>query len=209
MLQRCKIFYLSIGILFLLTSALCVQGKNKTKHAHPKNKVTIGFQTGKEYSFGNTSIRQGKLQQYNKTGIVLRKPLSNHFKAEAGISYATPPSQCCVSNIYGTNQKIGSTLTLPATIQYYMLPKCCKLQPYIGTGLQYNFNGKNIVSPFTGEGSKIPAGSAADTKYISIVFTQGVTFEINTRIQITQSFDFVPAADKTIGIDLGIGYTLP
>ena len=49
-----------------------------------------------------------------------------------------------------------------------------------------------------------------ETKYITILFTQGVTFEVNTKIQVTQSFHFIPSnTNSVIGIDLGIGYKLP
>ena len=50
----------------------------------------------------------------------------------------------------------------------------------------------------------------ADTKYITILFTQGVTFEVNTKIELTQSFHFIPTnTTNIIGIDLGIGYKIP
>jgi len=52
--------------------------------------------------------------------------------------------------------------------------------------------------------------SIKDTKYISILFTQGVIFEVSTKIQVNQSFHFIPESNaKRIGIDLGVGYQLP
>ena len=50
----------------------------------------------------------------------------------------------------------------------------------------------------------------SDTKYITIVFTQGVTFEVNTKIEVSQSFHFIPENNNTvIGINLGVGYKIP
>ena len=143
--------------------------------------------------------------------IVLRKPINAHFKAEAGLSYSA--FQNGSSTSFGSNnplQKV-SKFSLPITLQYYFLPEKSKVRPYCGAGLQYNFNANgNAISPFNSDGRNEYVPQTGN-KYISIIFTQGITFEINTKIQVTQSFHFIPDNNnnKTFGIDLGIGFTLP
>jgi outer membrane protein W len=193
----------------LMAVSVCVHGKNKTKQPTTDKKITIGFRAGKEFQLNPG----GRQVITNNTGIIFRRPVSNRFKVEGGINYGTTQNQCCISSLIAGNSSGPKPykLTLPASIQYYMLPKCCKLQPFMGAGLQYNFSNRNTtLSPFTGDARKTyNTDNTGGTQYISILFTQGVTFEVNTRIQITQSFHFMPDANKTIGIDLGIGYRLP
>lgn len=168
------------------------------------------FQVGKRVSIQSCRKKQIPM---NNTGVIFRRPITNHFKVEAGMTYGTSQSQCCISSLLANNNagQKSYKLTLPASIQYYVLPKCCKLQPYMGAGLQYNFSNKsNTLSPFSGDARKVSnTNNPGGTQYISILFTQGITFEINTKIQVTQSFHFIPDANRTFGIDLGIGYTLP
>jgi len=144
--------------------------------------------------------------------LVLRKAIKPHFKFETGVTYSQFQNQAFIQKNKFNHTLKPYSLSLPATLQYFFLPEKCKLHPYCGAGLQYNINIRpNTISPFSGDASSATsAGSETGTKYISIVFTQGVTYEINTKIQVTQSFHFIPNNNnKILGIDLGVGYTIP
>ena len=85
------------------------------------------------------------------------------------------------------------------------------MRPFCGAGVQCNMlQGNNNVPSFTGDVNPVTYNPQPDTKYITIFFTQGVTYEINTKIEITQSIHFIPEnTNSVIGIDLGIGFKLP
>ena len=192
---------------------VCAQTTSiKEKH---KNKTTVGFRTGSGVLFSTTPLhnKQGKLNYSINNSLVFSKPLSPHLKAEALLNFSILQNPCCIDKIFGNKPveylKSGKLL-LPVTLQYYPIKRQNKLQPYLGAGMQYNFN------PYTNTQASDDAANAhpnnpgaAGTKYISIIFTQGITYEVSTRIQVTQSFHFIPEANKTIGIDIGIGYTIP
>jgi outer membrane protein W len=216
MTRTLKIISLAIVISSLMITSQCVyaQSKSNTRHKTDKRKSTIGFQTGREVSFSAEPTihgRQSKMHSANNNKIVLRKPINGHFKAEAGLSYSA--FQNGTSTSFSSNSPLQKVFkfSLPITLQYYFLPEKSKVRPYCGAGLQYNFNANgNAISPFTTD-SRTEHVPQTGNKYISIIFTQGITFEINTKIQITQSFHFIPDNNnnKTFGIDLGIGFTLP
>lgn len=205
--------------LMLTAMTLCVLPVHaKRKRPNRRHNITIGFQSGQD-AFLNPSPslqnRQTKTQYGVDHGLTIRKKLSPHFKIESGISYNQLPNP--TTKDYSSNTNFNNCLkpyclSLPTTLQYYFLPQKSKLRPYCGAGIQYNINiSPNTISPFSGD--SYPAHSQQNyqsgTKYISILFTQGVTYKINTKIQITQSFHFIPSAIKTFGLDLGLGFTIP
>ena len=204
--------------LILSAINLCPNiAQGKTKHGNKKHNVTLGFQTGRDALLNpspNLQNKQTKFQYGANHGLTLRKKTGSHFKIESGFTYNQLQPQNFKNNFSCNNFNALKpyTLSLPATLQYYFLPEKSTLHPYCGAGIQTNINiSPNTISPFTGD--TYPGTNhqtyQTGTKYISILFTQGVTYEINTKIQITQSFHFIPNATKTFGIDLGIGYTLP
>jgi len=82
------------------------------------------------------------------------------------------------------------------------------MHPFFGAGLQYNIKPFCQTAPIYNDGG-YNYSPQAGTKCISILFTQGVTFEINTKIEIGESFHFIPNNNnRVIGIDLGIGYKI-
>jgi outer membrane protein W len=141
--------------------------------------------------------------------------LNSHFKAEAVLSYGTIQTNGLFQNMGFPSTKIlGQTpgkLSMPVTVQYYFLPEKSRVRPYCGAGLQGNIlTNTGSPAPFTDGLPTEYYNTQPDTKYITILFTQGVTFEVNTKIEVNQSFHFIPGStNKVIGIDLGIGYKIP
>lgn len=217
-------------IIAMSTSAIMPYysyGEAKT-HVKPKHKkaakpaTTIGFRSGRELLFNSSPLihnRQGKIHSGISNSIVLRKPINTHFAVDAGIKYTSfrglsqvVPNDNSTAAKYTAAQKVYD-LALPVTINYFILPEHCCVHPYIGAGFQYNLTLSNSKSsPFNSDtytanvGNQLPG-----TKYISILFTQGITFRVNTKIEVNQSFHFIPCGSntKTLGIDLGFDYRLP
>ena len=204
--------------LFLLTVAsVCGYAQDKIKHIAKAEKqpITIGFQTGRELLFNSSPLihsKQNKVHYGINKSLVLRKPLNAHFKLETGLNYASFQNNASTTINPGRLNNNQYMYSVPVTVQYYFLPSKCRFHPFCGAGLQGNFlDNKNISTAPIGldvaPQNYIPQ---TDTKYITILFTQGVTFEVNTKIEVTQSFHFVPASTNSIiGIDLGIGYRIP
>ena len=206
------------AMIFCLTVAVANgYAQNKAKHIQRKETkpFTIGFQTGRELLFNTTPLihsKQGKVHYGISKSLVLRKSLNTHLKVEAGLSYAG------IQNSPGTESLLNKLstpksykLSVPVTVQYYFLPQKCRFHPFCGAGVQGNMlhNSNSMI----GNGDIDPAllnGPHSDTKYITILFTQGITFEVNTKIELTQSFHFIPDnTNRVIGIDLGIGFNIP
>jgi len=150
----------------------------------------------------------------------MRKALNAHIKMECGISYSVIQNASSfnindrtVGNKYYAITQKAYNLALPVTVNYFFLPGHCCMHPYVGAGFQYNLNltdGSNTISPFSGDYRASTVNQQTGTKYISIRFTEGITFQVNTKIQINQSFHFIPDNNnKVIGVDLGFGYQLP
>ena len=207
-----KILSCSLLLSYLTIASFSVFAQNKIKQTSKKKeyKTTIGIQTGKEVLFNSTN-KQTKIRYGNSKSLVLRKFLNPHFKAEAGLCYNTQQDQS-LKLFPDKTSNHQSNISLPVTIQYYFLPEKNRLHPYCGAGIQGGMCITNNSQP-TYNGMDVRqniSGGQTDTKYITILFTQGVTFEVNTKIQVSQSFHFIPGnANKVIGFDLGIGYKFP
>lgn len=216
-------------LTFLLTlscttfAALCLHAQINLKNTKVKprhsNPTTIGFQSGRELLFNSSPLvhsKQSKVHYGLSNSLVLRKPLNTHFKAEAGVIYGTVQNSSSMTNL---NDRVGNIaaqkacyVSMPLTINYFCLPEHCKVRPYFGAGIQYNINvqGGNAISPFSNETYPQENQTPSGTRYISILFTQGITFQVNTKIEINQSFHFIPDnSNKIFGINLGIGYKIP
>lgn len=219
-LRTNKIFLFALTVLSMVTVSVPGFAQNKIKSVLKKENagITIGFQSGKEILFSTTPQvhnKQNKTRYGSAKSLVIRKPINAHFKLETMLGYTSiqnnPPIFFGAGKI--NNYLKPSSFSLPVTIEYYFLPEKNKLRPFCGAGFQCNCpNGKNNnPSPLSGMDVNVPYyNSQADTKYITILFTQGVTFEVNTKIEITQSIHFMPEnSNNAIGVDLGIGFKIP
>ncbi len=199
----------------ILLSALAVsastytygQAKKKTKKT---TGITLGFQGGREILFNSSPLihsRQSKVHYGISKSFVLRKSIGAHFKAETRLNDVTYPGAMMTGNNKGENKFSASKINIPLTLQYH--PLCCgaKVDPFCGLGLQYNFNPSSGYHP----NIEVPVQNTnTGTKYISILFTQGVTYEISTKIDLDESIHFIPGTgSKSLGFNVGIGYKLP
>lgn len=174
---------------------------------------TIGFKTGREQLFSSLSANKGtnKIQSATRNTFVFRKPINRHFKVETGLSYSTIQNN--TATIKGLDKKNivrpnKNTTSIPMTLQYYFIPAKSRVQVYCGAGVQCNINRASNPLPNFNSHLNPDYRAITGTKYINVMITQGITLQINTRIQLNQSFHFIPGADTAIGFDLGIGYDI-
>lgn len=206
MLRQYKITFLCLTNL--LCSVLCMYGQQHLTSGHHKTKtpIVVGFRSGSEKLFTSRTAPKGKEinshpLQTNK--FFARTTINNHLAVEAGFGlsknffHESKPNLCC------------DKLLVPVTLQYHFLSGKYRLRPFFGAGLQYNQNlGNNSFTPSRFDEHTTTTDQG--TKYVTILFTQGMTYEVSTKIQVTQSFHFIPVGtDKTLGIDIGVGFTIP
>ena len=213
MTVRTIIQTIAVAFVALATTTVHSYAKCKAIHSKPSKPITVGVETGKMLSFvpepGFKSRSYNVYHSDNKS-IFLRRSLGNHFKVQTGITCACTP----IRYVQARNVRLAATqyhMSLPVSIQYYFASPHSRLRPYCGAGVQYN------CPAYLSSGNTTAADQAFQTtgllpatQRISIVFTQGMVFEVNTKIQITQSIHVIPTiSDKAIGIDIGIGFTIP
>ena len=211
-----KISILTLACCYMALASVCVYGQGKTlRGTRQRQTVAVGFRSGRDILFNSPTLlpaKQTKVHYAISSTLVLSKPINKHLTIESGLRYSVIQNAANPFNRINdyTAPKKPFSISIPVTIQYYFLPEKSRVRPFIGAGMQSSFNtNSNNISPFSAN-THLDYTDQTGTKYISILFTQGITFEINTKIQVNQSFHFIPeTANKTFGIDIGIGFKLP
>lgn len=127
---------------------------------------------------------------------------------ESGFAYSpdatsynmTPLSEKAVK---GMN---GYMISVPATLQYYLLPTKKKLNTYIGAGVEYNYFKQTSASTVAKDA---PAKPLQNISILNLSIVQGIIYEVNTKIQVRESIHFIPNEQpgcQDIGFNVGIGY---
>ena len=142
---------------------------------------------------------------------MLKKTFTKHINVETGIKHN--PGQTNSLITMASDKKYLNTakgsISLPLSIQYYFLQTKWRLQPYCGAGIQYNIGKQGPMMPPFASDIRLDNTMPTQTRYINVLITQGVSFQVSTRIQLTQSFHFAPdRTNPTMGMDLGIGFNL-
>lgn len=171
---------------------------------------TIGFRVGNERNAGKIAL--GKpicFREYQS--IMLRKNFTRHINVETGIKYNPTQTNTLVGT--GNDKKYLSTakssFSVPLSIQYYFLQTKWRLQPYCGAGIQCNIGKQAPLMPPFASDIRLDNPVPTQTRYINVLITQGVSFQVSTRIQLTQSFHFMPdRTNPAMGMELGIGFNL-
>lgn len=193
------------GVGLISTPGFYAYGQVKNKSRI--DKISIGLRAGSN----NIIAAPGSKSQIgisNSKSIVVNKPLSAHLKVEATINYNMLMNGCCIDKIFGrklTNDN-QATITLPVTTQYFPLKRQSRVQPYLGAGFQYSMETRSKISART---SDIMDNQSADgNKYISLIFMQGVTYKVNTKIEVYETTIFNANSTTNIGLNIGVGYKL-
>ena len=212
------------AIILCSLSAIQAYGQAKSltqKHhtTHKAHDIAIGFQAGAQTMFTPTINSPHLLDnhKYNFTkGAYVKKYWGNHFGLEASVNYTNMPridisqNRNVPNSVFNPQDKMY-TITIPVVVQYYIFPKACKFRPYIGAGAAYCKN-SNPFSTNLSNGDLINNQPAIRcNSYISVSVVQGVTYEVNTKIQFNESLHFEPnnnCCGNTFGLNLGVGYKL-
>ncbi|MBC7554984.1 MAG: hypothetical protein H7257_13520 [Taibaiella sp.] len=192
------------SLCVLLTMQLGSYGQAINKNWFKLHPITLGFYHG--VNLLDVS-RNGFKQKQQMNGIMVNVPLVNHIVAELRVAFseANAAQLSCTSDAQSVCLK--QAFNMPLSLQYYFMPQSCKIQPYFGMGAMLYSRFKNPEYAPADNSSKFPA---AGNRYISIMFTQGATFEVNTKINITESLHFYKADGKdNVGFNIGIGFKLP
>ena len=205
-----KAFTIMLPLLAGGTLAFAQQHK-VTSSARPKHtglKPYFGVYSERQVVGISTNNYQHKRYSTLNSGFIVRMPIVTHFKLEAGLQYNYLISSKTYESMRNKGQMHNpNTLSLPITIQYYIRPEKKRLQPYIGIG--------TMITPLHDHSAPNSdyldyAPSINGTKYISILFMQGITFAINTKVNIRESIQFMPDNDKNLlGVSVGVGFRLP
>jgi serine protease inhibitor ecotin len=188
------------------------QSYDRSRLTRLDHTFTIGFerQVYSLYKPGTINIsNKTKTAEEHCNRIILRMKLTSRFRLETGLSYRAIDQILKVSGKYNKCYKANEPckLAVPLTIQYQFLSEKSRLRPYMGTGIQYYNSGK----PGTGNNADALYNSTLSNraKYINIIFTEGLIYDVTPNLQITQSIHIIPELGiKPVGINFGIGYRI-
>lgn len=203
----------------VLSAAACThthaQNLDRSRLTKLDHKFTIGFERRVYTLYPNTVALSKRTTQAadNSNRILFRMRLTTRFRLETGLSFAA------IDRILNT--RINKTLNIyqpckvsaPITIQYQFGSDKKRLRPYFGAGVQYTHqvisaNGDATISK---DANDYNNRSLSNTlKYMNIIFTQGIIYDINPDFQISQSLHIIPEGQgiKPIGINIGVGYRI-
>lgn len=203
----------------MLTSAACsyshAQNFDRSKLTKLDHKFTIGFER-RVYTLYPQDIHLSKnttQAEENCNRLIFRMRLTTRFRMETGLSFAAI-DRILANRIDKTvNIYQPCKLNIPLTIQYQFGSDKKRLRPYFGAGVQYT---QQIISSNGETGISRDANdyynrSLSNTvKYMNIIFTQGIIYDINPNLQVSQSLHIMPHASgfKPIGINIGVGYRI-
>lgn len=203
----------------LLNTAACsyshAQNFDRSQLTKLDHKFTIGFERN-VYTLYPQNVelsRKTKAAEENCNRIIFRMRLTTRFRMETGLSFAAI-DRILANRIDKTiNIYQPCKLSVPLTIQYQFGSDKKRLRPYFGAGVQYtqqviSANGEAAISK---DGNDYYNRSLSNTlKYMNIIFTQGIIYDINPNLQVSQSLHIMPHASgfKPIGINIGVGYRI-
>ena len=199
--------YITMLMIPILLMGLTALGKTQPKYKkHFLKDFSIGFYRGVTVLDVSKGIdKPARKQIASTTGFSVGFPIINQFRAEVGLS---------MNNILQNNNSQNNNLSLkrnnfvsiPVSVQYYLLPKKSKIQPYFGFGAMIVPDAQKYIFVKDGDGIKLMQG----TSNISLLITQGVNIEINTKIHLTESLHIISSEGKTnFGLNFGVTLYVP
>jgi hypothetical protein len=192
--------------------AKAIEYEGRLRPCRMSKRLSIGFerQVYSIYRPGTIVLTERTKKAAEQCSMILvRMKLTSRFRLETGLSYkdidrllSINSRQACI------NMNGPCSVSVPLTIQYQLLNERSRIHPYFGAGIQYsNYTQRSI----TRDGRDIINDPTItnSVKYMSIIFTQGLIYDVTPNLQITQSIHILPENGmKPIGINLGIGYRL-
>lgn len=190
--------------LFLLLCT-CTAGYGRVRHPeriHLKS-TSIGFYRGTIMLDVSRGADHSKLRG-NTTALSFGFPLINQFKAEVDLSMSNILFTSKHRNQLSLSNK--NMFAVPVQVQYYVLPKKSKIQPYFGFGAMIVPDADKLLFTTNNEGSAVFKGPGT----VNMLITQGINIEINTHIHLTESIHVISSEGKTsYGVNLGVNLYVP
>jgi outer membrane protein W len=176
-----------------------------------KNNVTIGFESATEMQMARQPYQEFYNRLQDSKELFAHKRLTKHFDVQAGIAYTVVPMGISVGeqNVVKKLKNQPYQLSLPLSLQYNFLSEKSKLRPYIGAGGIYDI----IKTSYPVKTTVYTDGNVPSTqngnKSIGVYITQGVIYEVNTKIEFNANIHFIQEHQcKTVGFGVGLGYKL-
>ena len=188
----------------------------------PKKKVasfinlretTIGFYRSNQIFDVSRNGYTAKNKPLSSSGVVVRMPIVKHFKAEIRFDFPHMVSQMKEGNNpadrssafpFLGNAGTTANFTMPVSIDYFFLPTKSRIQPYFGAGTVV-YTDMNRMLSFSDNSE--PTHTTPGTKYISLMINQGIIFEVNPKIQVTESIHLINNGPRTsLDLSFGIGF---
>lgn len=201
--------------LVLLANAVFAQSYDRSRLTKIDHKFTIGFERQVYSIYTPHSIQLNKktqLAEQRCNRMLFRMRLTNRFRLETGLSYRDINDILSGLGKYNKGFDINKPckLSVPLTIQYQLQNERKRLHPYFGAGIQYT-SADIAGATSTKDANYIMynQGMSNNLKYINIIFTQGLIYDVTPDLQITQSIHILPEYGiKPVGINFGIGYRI-
>ncbi len=194
---------LTLGVAILVAASCFGRASLKKHRVHLKD-MHIGFYQGATLIdvSRNMNISTRKVTAAT-TGVTFGFPFVTQFRSEVGLS---------MNNLLLNNKKSGilaqqnSYLSIPVSVQYYILPKKSKIQPYFGFGAMVVPDADKLLFTRSSDGANLLQGPGV----INMLITQGVNIEINTHIRLTESLHIMSSEGRTsYGLNLGVNLYMP
>lgn len=195
---------LTLGVAILMAASCFGKASLKKHRIHLKD-MHIGFYQGATILdvSRNMNIAPNQKVTAATTGVTFGFPFITQFRSEVGLS---------MNNLLLNNKKSGilaqqnSYLSVPVTVQYYILPKKSKIQPYFGFGAMVVPDADKLLFTRSSDGVNLLQGPGV----INMLITQGVNIEINTHIRLTESLHVMSSEGRTsYGVNLGVNLYMP
>ncbi len=208
MRQLVKIYVVVMALM--LMGATCLAKNPKSTH-HNCCKIHgsfLGFSKGLSLFDIQKPGGRKKYATAITSGFMVNLPLVTRFRAEAGVSFShvlTYERAKQTSGPLSIMQPMA--MSFPLTVQYYVLPKKCRVQPFVGAGILWH---PTVVGNPTTLQNNEAFIAYPGTKYISLLFTQGISFEVNPKIHLTETLHFINSSGgNNFGMSFGISFYLP
>lgn len=202
------------AFLSLTSGTVSAQTYDKSHLTRLDHKFTIGFERTVYTVYMPHTVQfseKTRMAEQKCARLIFRMRLTSKFRIETGLSYRDIDKILKSTNRYNHGIDISQPcrLSVPLTIQYHLQNERRKLHPYFGAGVQYMFGDLPGVTGAGDAGYLNNRSVSNNLKYLNIIFTQGLIYDITPNLQITQSIHILPEYGiRPVGINFGVGYRL-
>jgi len=175
------------------------------------HKFTIGFEKAvySIYAPREVKLSDKTLRAEERCNtIVFRVRLTTRFRIETGLSFKDIDRMLNTRYEKAFNPNQSLKLSVPVTLQYQFGSPQHRIRPYIGGGLLFNpLISDNGSSPFNADAAGMY--NTNNLRYMNIIFTQGIIYNINPNLQLSHSIHIMPENGfRPIGFNIGVGYRI-